>query len=99
MTLGLSLNYSELKNRVTVDAVDETQVMKITVRSNNPEWAQQVCNKITEVSPDVILEAVEAGSVKVISQRISSYAPQFLPTSTKNTALGWYDRVWCSAWV
>ena len=61
--LGLSLNYSELKNRVTVDAVDDTQVMKITVRSNNPEWAQQVCNKITEVSPDVILEAVEAGSV------------------------------------
>ena len=85
--LGLSLNYSELKNRVTVDAVDDTQVMKITVRSNNPEWAQQVCNKITEVSPDVILEAVEAGSVKVISNASLAATPVF-PNTTKNTALG-----------
>lgn len=85
--LGLSLNYSELKNRVTVDAVDDTQVMKITVRSNNPEWAQQVCNKITEVSPDVILEAVEAGSVKVISNA-SLVATPVSPNTTKNTALG-----------
>lgn len=68
MTLGLSLSYSDLKGRVTVSAVDDTQVMKITVRSNNPEWARQVCDDITAVSPDVILEAVEAGSVKVISQ-------------------------------
>ena len=85
--LGLSLNYSELKNRVTVDAVDDTQVMKITVRSNNPEWAQQVCNKITEVSPDVILEAVEAGSVKVISNASLAATP-VSPNTTKNTALG-----------
>ena len=51
--LGLSLSYSDLKGRVTVSAVDDTQVMKITVRSNNPEWARQVCDDITAVSPDV----------------------------------------------
>lgn len=85
--LGLSLTYGELKDRVTVDAVDDTQVMKITVRSNNPEWAQQVCNKITEVSPDVILEAVEAGSVKVISNASLAATP-VSPNTTKNTALG-----------
>ena len=90
--LGLSLTYGELKDRVTVAAVDDTQVMKITVRSNNPEWAQQVCNKITEVSPDAILEAVEAGSVKVISQAPVPTEP-VSPTVLKNTALpgmvGW----------
>ena len=81
--LGLSLTYGELKDRVTVAAVDD---MKITVRSNNPEWAQQVCNKITEVSPDAILEAVEAGSVKVISQAPVPTEP-VSPNVLKNTAL------------
>ena len=85
--LGLSLSYSDLKSRVTVSAVDDTQVMKITVRSNNPEWARQVCDGITAVSPDVILEAVEAGSVKVISQASYSDVP-VSPNIKKNTMLG-----------
>ena len=76
--LGLSLSYS---------AVDDTQVMKITVRSNNPEWARKVCDDITAVSPDVILEAVEAGSVKVISQASYSDVP-VSPNIKKNTMLG-----------
>ena len=85
--LGLSLSYSDLKGRVTVSAVDDTQVMKITVRSNNPEWARQVCDGITAVSPDVIQEAVEAGSVKVISQASYSDVP-VSPNIKKNTMLG-----------
>lgn len=85
--LGLSLSYSDLKGRVTVSAVDDTQVMKITVRSNNPEWARQVCDGITAVSPDVILEAVETGSVKVISQASYSDVP-VSPNIKKNTMLG-----------
>ena len=84
--LGLTLNYGELKDRVTVSAVDDTQVMKVTVRINNPDWARQVCDKITEVSPTAILEAVEAGSVKVISS--ASIAPDPVsPNTMKNTAL------------
>ena len=50
--LGLSLTYEKLAERVTVSAVDDTQVMKITVKSDNPEWARQVCEQITVVSPD-----------------------------------------------
>ncbi|MCO7108572.1 Wzz/FepE/Etk N-terminal domain-containing protein [Gemmiger formicilis] len=73
--LGLSLTYQQLASRVTVSAVDDTQVMKITVRSDNPEWARQVCEQITVVSPDVILESVEAGSVKVISSAAVNPTP------------------------
>lgn len=84
--LGLSLTYDELKERVTVTAVDDTQVMQITVRSDNPEWARQVCEQITAISPDVILESVEAGSVKLISQ--ASVTPDPVsPNVPKNTAI------------
>ena len=85
--LGLSLTYEKLAERVTVSAVDDTQVMKVTVTSDNPEWARQVCEQITQISPDVILEAVEAGSVKVISNASISPEP-VSPNVSRNTALG-----------
>ena len=84
--LGLNLTYSELKDRVTVSAVDDTQVMQITVLSDNPEWARQVCEQITLVSPDVILESVEAGSVKLISQASVSSTP-VSPNVLRNTGI------------
>lgn len=84
--LGLTLTYGKLKDRVTVSAVDDTQVMQITVQSDNPEWARQVCEQITTISPNVILESVEAGSVKLISQ--ASVTPDPVsPNVMKNTAI------------
>lgn len=84
--LGLTLTYDQLKERVTVSALDDTQVMQITVRSDNPEWARQVCEQITTISPDVILESVEAGSVKLISQAAVTPEP-VSPNVMKNTAI------------
>ena len=72
--LGLSLTYEKLAERVTV-------------RSDNPEWARQVCEQITVVSPDVILESVEAGSVKVISSAAVNPTP-VSPNVGRNTMLG-----------
>lgn len=85
--LGLGITYSELNSRVSVQAVDDTQVMKITVNSTSPEWAQTVCDEILAVSPDIIKEAVEAGSVKVISKASLNPNP-VSPNVKKNTALG-----------
>lgn len=72
--LGLSLTYEKLAERVTV-------------KSDNPEWARQVCEQITVVSPDVILESVEAGSVKVISSAAVNPTP-VSPNVGRNTMLG-----------
>ncbi len=85
--LGLGMTYSELNSRVSVQAVDDTQVMKITVSSTSPEWAQTVCDEILNVSPDIIKEAVEAGSVKVISKASLNPNP-VSPNVKKNTTLG-----------
>ena len=84
--LGLNLTYAQLNKRVTVAAVDDTQVMKITVQSDSPEWARQVCEQIITMAPDVIKEAVEAGSVKVISNPSLATEP-VSPNIMKNTML------------
>lgn len=84
--LGLGMSYSELASKVSVSAVDETQVMKITVTDANPEGARQVCEQITQVAPDEIVEAVEAGSVKVISAASLNPNP-VSPNVMRNTAM------------
>ena len=88
--LGLNLTYAQLNKRVTVAAVDDTQVMKITVQSDSPEWARQVCEQIITVAPDVIKEAVEAGSVKVISN--ASLATERFPPTLRRTRC-WPQRL------
>ena len=85
--LGLNLNYGELKGKVTVKSVNSTQVMEISVEDADPAAAQIICQKITQVCPDLIKDAVEAGSVKLISAA-STPAQPVSPNTLKNTAVG-----------
>lgn len=71
---------------ISVDAVDETQVMRITVRSTDPQTAVDVCSEITSVAPDAIVNMVEAGSVRLVSRANSSFRP-VSPNVMRNTVL------------
>ena len=62
--LGLNLTYAKLNKRVTVAAVDDTQVMKITVQSDSPEWARR------EVSA-ALLEDLEPGDYVMVHAGIA----------------------------
>ena len=84
--LGLNMSYETLAGKVGVAAVDDTQVMEITVTDANPDGARQVCEQITQVAPDEIVEAVEAGSVKVISAASLNPNP-VSPNVMRNTAM------------
>lgn len=84
--LGLNMTYQELQERVTVESVDSTQVMQVSVQGADPEWARQVVDQITKVAPDIIVEKVEAGSVKVISQATINPDP-VSPNVKMNTAV------------
>lgn len=65
-TLGLSVDVEQLARRVTVTSVNDTQVMQIAVQSKNAKQALQIVQQIEEVCPAIIIDAVEAGSVKTI---------------------------------
>ncbi len=84
--LQLNLNYDELVEKVSVSAVNSTQVMKVTVTDPNVEAARVICEQITQVAPGAIVEAVEAGSVKVISQAVGNPDP-VSPRVLRNTAI------------
>ena len=65
--MGLDMTYSQLADSITVGSVNSTQIMAITVTNENPGLAGKIAQTIAEVAPDVIVEKVEAGSCKAVS--------------------------------
>ena len=84
--LGLDTSYDELDSNVYVNAVDDTQIMRIAVRDTDKARSAEIVEAIADIAPDVIVDIVEAGSCKVISQVMTSDNP-VTPNVLKNTLL------------
>ena len=84
--LDLDMTYDELESNVYVDAVDDTQVMRVAVRDTDRELSAEIVETIAEIAPDVIVDTVEAGSCKVISQVITDEDP-VTPNVLKNSLI------------
>ena len=68
--LADSMTYAELYDMVDVADVDATQIMKITVTDTDAERAGEIAQTIADIVPDVLVEKVEAGSCKAVSDVI-----------------------------
>ena len=84
--MGLDMSTGELEKCISVSAVDDTQVFKISVVTDDVEKSKSIVRAITNVAPARILEAVEAGSCKVVSDVDYSNSP-VSPDVKKNTAM------------
>ena len=84
--LKLQETYAQIANRVSVHAVDSTQIMEVVVHHENPAVAHAVAAKILEIAPAIIVETVEAGSVKPVEQAHTSPDP-VSPSVLKNGVL------------
>lgn len=62
------MDYDTLVEKVSVEAIDDTQVMKVAVKDPDPELARKIVKEIAKISPEEIVDSVEAGSCKVVSQ-------------------------------
>ena len=84
--LGLHMTYEELAGKTTVTSVNGTQIMKVSVRHPNPNTAYDIVKKITEVAPAIVVDVVEAGSCKVVSNAKVTKDP-VTPDLKKNVML------------
>ena len=66
--LNLTDSYEQLASAISVNAVNGTQIMQVSVLHRDQQTALRVTEKILEIAPGVIVEAVEAGSVKTVEQ-------------------------------
>ncbi len=84
--LGLEMSFEELYEMVTVDGINNTQVMKIAAQCSSPQLAGQIVQTISEIAPAIVADAVEAGSCKVVSDVYTKHDP-VSPSILKNTVL------------
>lgn len=64
--LELPMDSERLARMVTVTSVNETQVMEIAVQSTDAEMALNIVAEIVATCPEIIIDAVDAGSVKTV---------------------------------
>ena len=74
------MTYRQLLACVSVDGVGSTQIMSITVTNEDPALAGKIVQAIAETAPDVIVDKVEAGSCKVVSDVEITSNPVFPQT-------------------
>lgn len=84
--LDMQDTYKSVVRGISVAAVDETQIMRITVTATDPKAALDVCTEITNVAPDAIVDMVEAGSVQLVSKASTTFQP-VSPNIMRNTVL------------
>lgn len=90
--LELDMSYEQLQKCVTASSVNGTQIMQVSVRNTSSSAAEKILRQILLVAPDVIIDSIEAGSVKTVEGVYSSDVP-VAPNKSLYTAvamlLGW----------
>lgn len=75
--LDLKYSYNELSGRITVKAVDDTEILRITVTDANAEKAMNIANELSKVFSNEVKQIYKIDNVSVIDVAI-------LPTSPSN---------------
>ena len=84
---GVDRTYSQLKNMISAEAVDSTEIFQVVVTSPDPAEAEKIANAIAYILPNRIKEIIDGTSAKVVEHAIEAAAPSS-PSYTKNTMLG-----------
>lgn len=65
--LSLDMTSEELSKKVSVSSVNNSQVMKVSTKDTDADLAFKITSEVVNVAPEIIIDTVEAGSVKIIS--------------------------------
>lgn len=90
---NLSLDYSvsELKNKVSVENVNDTEIIKITVKTNNSELSSNIANEIAKVFNSEIVKLYNIQNIGVIDIAKKNEVPynvNFLKQVVLGTLIG-----------
>ena len=78
------LSPSSIRNCLSISSVEDTSAIKVVSIAKNPEVASAVCNALTKVAPEYMMEAVGVGSINTIGTAKTNYRPVG-PNLIKNT--------------
>ncbi len=84
---GANRSYAALKNMISAQAVDSTEIFKVTVTSEDPQEAERLANAVAYILPKRIATIIEGTSAKVVEAAVVP-ASASSPSYVKNTLVG-----------
>lgn len=84
--LKLDLTYEEVSENITVTNVADTQIIKITVKNNNPHLAAKICNTIPQIFDKEAQRVVKASDIEIIDKAVVPKKP-IKPNKIMNIAI------------
>lgn len=83
----VSYDYETLKDMVSSSLSNDTEIMKVTVTSEDPYEAAKIANCIAEVLPERISEIIDGASMVVVDAAVPN-KNKVSPSITRNTVIG-----------
>ena len=84
---GVDRTYKEVREMLTAESVNDTEIFKVTVTSADPEEAEKIADAISYILPKRISSIVEGTSAKIVDTAVMPVVPSS-PNITTNTLLG-----------
>ncbi len=95
---GVDYDYKELSGMIHTSQANETEIMRVTVTTEDPLESAKIANCIAEILPVRISEIIDGASMEVVDSAIP-IPEKVAPSITKYTAIGMILGVLISAIV
>ena len=85
--LGLEMDFETFKEKVNVNLVNDTEVIRIVVRDTNALRAKDIANETASIFSETVVDAMKIDNIQVVDYAVepeNAVAPRIL----LNTALG-----------
>jgi len=70
-----NLTQSDLRSNITVEAIEDTEVIKIVVSNENPEYAAKIANEIGKVFSEKIVDMYKINNIYTLDEAEASHTP------------------------
>lgn len=73
--LGIDINEATLRNNVGVTSVKNTELIEITVKDKNSDYAAQIANEIAKVFTEKVKEIYNINNIQVVDEAEKAASP------------------------
>lgn len=84
---GVAYTYEQLREMISAESVNGTEIFSITVTSPDPKEAELLANTIAQVLPEKIASIVEGSSARIVDYAVEP-VEKASPSLTKSTLIG-----------
>lgn len=90
--MNAKVTAAQVKNMLSMQGVGETEILRVSAESENPEVAREVVQEVLNNAPAEIMRVVKAGSVEIIDNASVPVEP-VSPNVERNTLIGFLAGV------